>query len=241
MRWSRPHATNCGPEWMLARVTHLLRGARVADLAAIDPQGSAFTQYAFLDRWTRTTSEVPECPLWLAGHMIGPDRANKVSPYQFGSDAVVGLATIAQLAGQLCRGMTALLEIGSLYSAAALLRQIVETEYIAWAFAEDEDEAANWMRSSRDERLDCWQPRHLRGRSAGRFRAEDYHRHCEIGGHPTPASLQLLPDHKAYESTSYGWTSPITESVSGDTSRRPQPIWALRKWLETSLRACSCR
>jgi len=34
---------------MLACVTHLLRGGRAADLAAIDPQGSAASFYAFLD------------------------------------------------------------------------------------------------------------------------------------------------------------------------------------------------
>ncbi len=134
--------------------------------------------------------------LRIAGWMVGPDRANRVSPFKFGSDAVVGLATIAQVAGELCRGMTALLEVGNLYSAAALLRQIVEAEYIAWAFAEDKDEAANWLRSSRDERSRFWQPRYIRRRSAGRFRWEDYSRHCEIGGHPTPDSRQLLPDHQ---------------------------------------------
>jgi hypothetical protein len=34
---------------MVACVTHLLRGGRAADLAAIDPQGSAVTYYALLD------------------------------------------------------------------------------------------------------------------------------------------------------------------------------------------------
>jgi hypothetical protein len=128
--------------------------------------------------------------------MFGPDRANRVSPFRFGDDAVVGLATIAQIAGELYRGMILLLGTGNLYSAAALLRQIVEVQYIAWAFAEDKDEAANWLRSSRDERSRFWQPRHLRGRSVGLFRWEDYSRHCEIGGHPTPESRQLLPDHQ---------------------------------------------
>jgi hypothetical protein len=36
-------------ERMLACITHLLQGGRAADLAAIDPQGSAATEYAFLD------------------------------------------------------------------------------------------------------------------------------------------------------------------------------------------------
>ena len=36
-------------ERMLACVTHLYRGGGIADLAAIDPQGSAATEYDFLD------------------------------------------------------------------------------------------------------------------------------------------------------------------------------------------------
>ena len=36
-------------ERMLACLTHLLQGGRVADLAAIDPQGSAASDYVFLD------------------------------------------------------------------------------------------------------------------------------------------------------------------------------------------------
>lgn len=36
-------------ERVLAYLTHLLQGGHAADLAAIDPQGSAATDYAFLD------------------------------------------------------------------------------------------------------------------------------------------------------------------------------------------------
>jgi hypothetical protein len=36
-------------ERMMACAIHLLRGGKIADLAAIDPQGSAATEYAFLD------------------------------------------------------------------------------------------------------------------------------------------------------------------------------------------------
>jgi hypothetical protein len=36
-------------EQMLACTIHLVRGGRIADLATIDPQGSAATEYAFFD------------------------------------------------------------------------------------------------------------------------------------------------------------------------------------------------
>jgi hypothetical protein len=76
------------------------------------------------------------------------------------------------------------------------MRQLVEIEYLMWAYSEDEEEAAAWLRSSRNERLSSWQPRHLRTRADGRFRAPDYAHHCEEGGHPTPQSAKLLPYHQ---------------------------------------------
>ncbi len=133
--------------------------------------------------------------LWVGGWMLGGDRSDGRSPYGFGNDAVVGLATIVQIAGELCSGIVLLLDEGNAYSAAALLRQMVETEYLAWAFTEEKTEAAVWMRASRDDRVRMWQPRHIRDRSEGRFRTADYHRHCETGGHPTPDARRLLPDH----------------------------------------------
>lgn len=133
--------------------------------------------------------------LWVGGYMIGGDRVAGRSPFAFGSDAVVGLAIVTQTAAELCAGATLLLEHGNDYGAAALLRQLVEVEYLAWAFAEDEEEAADWLRSSRDDRMRRWQPRHMRDRSNGRFRGSDYALHCDLGGHPTREGSRLLPNH----------------------------------------------
>lgn len=69
--------------------------------------------------------------LWVAGNLIGPDRVNKASPFGNGSDAVVGLAIVTQTAGELCSGAVSLLNEGNTYAAAALLRQLVEVEYLA--------------------------------------------------------------------------------------------------------------
>lgn len=133
--------------------------------------------------------------LWVCGYIIGEDRVENKSPFSFGSDATVGLATVIQTAGELCAGAVLLLEQDNVYGAMALVRQLVETEYLAWAFAEDEEEASTWMRSTTEERLKQWQPRHLRERAGDRFRARDYSMHCELGGHPTPQGARLLPDH----------------------------------------------
>lgn len=138
--------------------------------------------------------------LWVGGSMLGTDRRDGESPFGFGSDAAVGLSVVVQIAGDLLTGTVALLSGDNLYGAAALLRQAVEVEYLAWAFAEDEQEAANWMRSTSEGERRMWTPKHLRDRSAGRFRASDYHGHCERGGHPTPEATLLLAGHSRRQS-----------------------------------------
>lgn len=143
--------------------------------------------------------------LWIGGNLLGPDRASGSSPFDFGSDAAVGLATVIQIAGELTSGAVVLLEQDNLYAAAALIRQLVEIEYLAWAFAEDDEQAEAWLRSTHDERLKFWQARDLRRRSGGRFRSADYARHCERGGHPTPDAMALLPDHSRRDSLMLWW------------------------------------
>lgn len=143
--------------------------------------------------------------LSAGGSMVGTDRRAGRSPFGYGSDATVGLATVVQIAGELIAGTISLLEQGNVYAAAALIRQLVEVEYLGWAFAEDEEEAAAWLRSTKEERLKLWQPRHLRERSGGRFRGADYSGHCERGGHPSPSAAPLLPEHRRPVPLSWWW------------------------------------
>lgn len=121
---------------------------------------------------------------------------------------------VVQIAGELISGAVALLAQDNLYGAAALLRQLVEVEYLAWAFAEDEQEAMSWMRSDRDERRHMWQPKHLRDRSQDHFRATDYHSHCERGGHPTPDATMLLPGHSRRQLPELWWLDLAEHGVS---------------------------
>lgn len=133
--------------------------------------------------------------LWVLGYAVGPDRIVGASPFSFGSDRTVGVAIIAQMGGELAQGAIDLLDDRSLYAASALTRQIVEVEYLAFAFAEQHQVAADWLRSNRKERLDYWSPAKLRKRAGGRFLPTDYWHHCEMGGHPTNRGMRLLPGH----------------------------------------------
>jgi hypothetical protein len=152
--------------------------------------------------------------LWEGGQTIGSDRVDGTSPFDFGSDATVGLATVIQVAGELTAGAVALLENDNFYAAAALVRQIVEVEYLAWAFAEDQDEATAWLRSTAAERRKFWQPRQLRARSQGRFRSQDYGSHCDQGGHPTPEANRLLPGHSDQGLLAWWWYDLALHGIS---------------------------
>jgi hypothetical protein len=152
--------------------------------------------------------------LQVGGFMIGFDRAAGTSPCGNGDDALVGLARLCQTAAALASGSTSLLAAGNGYAASALTRQLVEVEYLAWAFGNDEEEARSWLRSSKQDRLQRWQPRHLRERSAGRFRGSDYGEHCEYGGHPTPDGCRTLltaddvqREILLYEVLHHGWST----------------------------------
>lgn len=125
-------------------------------------------------------------------------------------------------------GATDLLEQGNCYAASALNRQLVELEYLSWAFAEDHAEAANWLRSSRPERRNRWQPRHLRERSNGRFRGADYADHCEIGGHPTPVGVRALSADNALPR--------VTELLLSETATHGLSAWEYLRAAASRLR-----
>ncbi|MBJ7323754.1 MAG: hypothetical protein JHC70_15605 [Rhodococcus sp.] len=82
------------------------------------------------------------------------------------------------------------------YGAAALVRQIVETEYLAWAVTNNPDDAIEWLNSTSDQRRKRWSPAKIRGRADGRFPNTDYRNHCEVGGHPTPQGAIAILDNR---------------------------------------------
>lgn len=143
--------------------------------------------------------------LWVGGTIIGPDRVTKASPFGFGDNRTVGIATVAQIGGQLALGAINLLRAGNDYAASALLRQLVEVEYLAHAFAAEHDTAAAWLRADRQARRSFWSPQKMRNRAGGEFIDEHYWSHCELGGHPTTEGMPLLPDHSRTITSAFLW------------------------------------
>lgn len=130
--------------------------------------------------------------LHAVGHIIGGDRVSGASPFGHGNDEMVAVSLLFRIAAQLTSASVDLFSDGRHYAAAALLRQLVEIEYLAWAFASRDKDAERWLRSTDGERRNFFTPAKLRQAANGKFRSKDYGYHCELGGHPVPGSFILL-------------------------------------------------
>ena len=63
------------------------------------------------------------------------------------------------------------------YAAAALLRQVVEVEYLLWTFADDPEDTVRWLNASKSQLDGRFRPAAMRQRSAGHFRTSEYVAH----------------------------------------------------------------
>lgn len=130
--------------------------------------------------------------LHLLGHIIGSDRVNRMSPFGHGNDETVAVSVLLRIASQLVSSSSDLFADGRQYAAAALLRQMVGIEYLAWAFETRDGDGERWLRSTQEQRQSFFTPAKLRKAALGKFRGKDYGYHCELGGHPVPRAGLLL-------------------------------------------------
>ncbi len=164
-----------------------IRGAAMnSELVSLRDELATFTARVFLE-----AGKLFE----VDGALLGRDRIEGTSPFGNGSDKVAGVALLLQIASQIISGSTMLFGSGQCYAAAALVRQIVEIEYLAWAFANRDKDAQLWLRSTKRERENFFAPRKIREAANGKFGSKDYGYHCDLGGHPTPLARSLLNDN----------------------------------------------
>jgi hypothetical protein len=163
--------------------------------------------------------------LHIAGHIIGTDRRDGLSPFGHGDDAAVAVSMLLRIGSQLVSASADLIGDGRRYAGSALIRQLVEVEYLAWAFETKDEEAARWLRSTPDERRLFFTPAKLRAAAGKLFRSQDYGHHCELGGHPVPVSWRLLNDDLAIGqlmlSDSLGHSGRIWDHIIGWAKGHP--------------------
>jgi hypothetical protein len=105
------------------------------------------------------------------------------------------IAIVTQIAADLSAGTIELYSRDNWYAGAALVRQLIETEYLLFLFGQLPSEAIGWRQSDHALRRSFFSPAQMRRRSEGRFRSDEYAAHCERGGHPTPLAHSFLEEH----------------------------------------------
>ncbi len=150
-----------------------------------------------LAQFTATVFRSAGRELHVAGHVLGTDRLSGVSPFGHGDDATAAVSMLLRIGSELVSASADLIADGRHYAGSALILQLVEVEYLAWAFETKNEESARWLRSTHDERRSFFTPAKLRAAAGGHFRGVDYGFHCELGGHPVPGSWMLLNDDVA--------------------------------------------
>lgn len=144
-------------------------------IASVQPQSARRIVEYFSSEFDSLSAQV-----WAFGLAEGPRRA---------------LAIISQMGAELALGASALYSSGRWYAGAALVRQLIEVEYLMFLFAADSEEAERWLRASPDDVKRMFSPAVMRDRAGDRFRTEEYFTHCEIGGHPRRQGAHLLQEH----------------------------------------------
>lgn len=123
-------------------------------------------------------------------------------------DSLEGLALVAVTTKTLASGVFQLARLQNIYPAWTLVRQIVESEFIFWKFAQDPTQIPLWLHSTADERRQDWKPAQIYRDDDNTYRQKDYWAHCELGGHPTPRGTRIASQGKIHPIM---WASLLTE------------------------------
>ena len=107
-------------------------------------------------------------------------------------EAIHAVGVVLQMGGELAFAAGRMLSGREYYAGAALLRQVVEIEYLTWTFKENYRRPKEWLDSTHEQRMKDFSPAQLRRTSGGRFLSKDYQDHCEQGGHPVARGEILL-------------------------------------------------
>ena len=108
----------------------------------------------------------------------------------------LAVAILARIGGELSGGIALLLRSSNPYGAGALLRQLIEVEYLMYLGYLDVSNLERWYGADSRELRRSFSPKQMRAAAKGLFRDQEYRQHCEIGGHPHPNSRMLLSNYE---------------------------------------------
>lgn len=120
----------------------------------------------------------------------------QVSGWVFREREELAVAILARIGGELSGGIALLLRNSHPYGAGALLRQLIEVEYLMYLGYLNPADLERWYKADARELRNSFSPQRMRDAAGGLFRNEEYWQHCEVGGHPTIKSRMLLSNYE---------------------------------------------
>ncbi|GAA4716028.1 hypothetical protein APR04_004946 [Promicromonospora umidemergens] len=127
---------------------------------------------------------------WIGGGKV-EDPHHDMTRDQETLLAFRGVATVACMSVELAEAAVTMAARRRYYAVGAVVRQLIECEYLLTLFCSDLDHARRWGESTPTEIRNSFSPQKMRN-LVGKFSNEEYWGHCEVGGHPAPNGARLL-------------------------------------------------
>ena len=133
-------------------------------------------------------------------------------------------ALLIRLASELSGGIYTLAKGSHLYAVGALLRQLIEIEYLLFLGYVDPANLQLWYEADAPKLRKIFSPQQMRKSADGLFRDKEYWLHCEMGGHPHPTRSRILLSAYTFP------VPPIAFSLP-DTVQHLRRLWTSVKLL----------
>ena len=104
----------------------------------------------------------------------------------------LAVALLVRIAAELSGGISLLLRNSRTYGAGALVRQLIEVEYLMYLGSSDPANLERWYEADARELRESFSPQRMRNAAEGLFSDNEYWLHCELGGHPHRTSRVLI-------------------------------------------------
>ncbi len=119
---------------------------------------------------------------WLGGGQVAD--INETTHVGAAFDEFRAVAAVTCMCAELADAAVTMSAKGRSYAVAAVLRQVIECEYLLAHFAIDLEQARNWWISTPAQIRKEFETKTMR--KAGDFSDTEYWMHCDAGGHPNP-------------------------------------------------------
>jgi len=125
---------------------------------------------------------------WLGGGKVNDTDRREEFGEAFSEFRAV--STVVCMSAELAEAAVDMAKKSRYYAVGAVIRQLMECEYLLTRFNDDLEHACQWRESTRDEIRKSFTPEKMRKLTG--FADQEYWKHCDTGGHPNPKGARLL-------------------------------------------------